>query len=93
MLTSKYRDSRLATGFFPGRKAENWSPIISRSIELKSAEISLENFSFIENAQGVGRALAQLCEFEMNCSDIRINFKDKECLDIGAYLVLAALKK
>jgi hypothetical protein len=93
ILVAKFNKSVVAQGYYPERSAKNWRNMIQRSIITNNSEISLENFSYIDNPLGVCEALNKLARLEMVCSDIRINFNDNVCLDIGAYLVLAAMKK
>jgi hypothetical protein len=55
--------------------------------------ISAKGFSFLTNPIGTIKILTEIAEAETCCLSSRIDFEGEKCLDIGATLVLAAMRK
>lgn len=90
VLLVRMKRSGLSDGLLPDRH-KKWRPVLARLGVSK--ELDLKNFSFISNAVQTMEYLHRICVFECDCLDVRLNFDDEKCEDVGAYLVLAALKK
>ncbi len=92
LLVSQYRDVNLLNGIFPER-GQIWKSVIHRPILANPPTIKFENFSFVNNPVGTMEMLAEFVRTECLFTQARLDFLDAECLDIGPYLVLQALRQ
>ncbi len=72
-------------GLFPERVTK-WKPIFERAP--KADELTLSNFSFVDDPVATIRNLQTIARFETDLTEGRLNFSDSLCLDIGSFLVL-----
>lgn len=91
LLASSYKTDALLDGLYPARSA-SWTPIMKRPVYDEMPEIDLKNFSFVHDPSGTMEALSQVIRTECTQIRARLNFMDEECLDIGSYLVLQAVR-
>lgn len=91
-LMVRPKPSYLAKGLMEDR-AKKWKPLLGRRGGQQPHAVDLDNFSFIHNPIGTMEAFRRICEAEANELDVRVNFNDTRCLDVGAFLVLASLKQ
>ena len=66
----------------------SWRPILGRPRRESPQEIELNNFSFIHDPVRTIESFRQICEAEATELEVRINFNDEACLDVGAFLVV-----
>lgn len=90
LVKEPYKASLLLTGFFPDRE-KIWKPIRDRHGSQLESVVNLEEFSFIDNPIVTMNHLVRLAEAEARAVDVRLNFIDDRCLDIGSFLVLGAM--
>jgi hypothetical protein len=90
LAASRYKDSTLASGLKPDRRAE-WTPIIRRRPGLRYEQIVLQNFSFIDHPQHTLNKIKEILDFECNAVNAQLHFDDQYCVDVAAYLVLAEM--
>ncbi|MDB5585072.1 MAG: hypothetical protein JWP26_42 [Devosia sp.] len=89
LLICAYKDHPLLNGMHPDRK-KIWKGFIHRSTE--RLEIDLNGFSFVSNPVETMGVLQEIAIAECRNANVMLNFSDDECLDIGAYLILNAMK-
>lgn len=92
VLLSKKKSSLFLDGLYPGR-ISNWASIAARIKSKSHSAIPIVKFSFLKDAKGTQRNLAKIAEAEATNLTAQIHFLDKHCLDVGAWLVLAAMRK
>lgn len=90
-LMAKMKRSILLDGLYPERRTE-WTPIYKRIKSRETDEINVENFCFLSNPEKTLENLVLICRAEAKFLSSKINFIDEICLDIGAWLVLAAAR-
>ncbi|MBR9841449.1 MAG: hypothetical protein GYB50_26885 [Rhodobacteraceae bacterium] len=90
-LVAQKKESLLLDGLLPNR-GKRWQPMRRRLRSRSTAEIDVEKFSFLTHPNYVVQALSEIAEAESAHMAARINFHDEDCLDIGAWLVLAAMR-
>ena len=56
-------------------------------------EIALKDFSFVHDPISTITALSKIVEIECTHARARLDFLDQDCLDIGSYLVLQAVRR
>jgi hypothetical protein len=91
VLLAKRRPSILLDGLFPPR-ATTWIPMASRLRSRSYKKIAVKNFSLLRNPVATVDLLAEIVRAESTCLEARIDFLDDQCLDIGAWLVFAAMR-
>jgi hypothetical protein len=84
ILIAKQRNNDALTALCPDRQAR-WVPILSRT---RYHQIDLSNFSFLENPTGTIEAFRSIAKAENDGLDVRLNFVDENCADVGAMLLL-----
>jgi hypothetical protein len=73
------------------KRAAQWKPINERPY--KSDILDLKTFSFVDDPSNTILLLKRIAELESTLSEGQLNFDDTQCLDIGPYLVLQAMKQ
>jgi hypothetical protein len=92
LMAAQFRDSQLLEGFLPGRKAK-WLPVMHRHDVGSVPEVDLEQFSFVHNPIQTIEKIRSILEIEATELGARLNFLDERCNDIGAFLVLQAIRQ
>lgn len=92
VLAFRYRDVPLLDGFYPNRK-DDWRPILRRAFVEPPPVVKLKDFSFVSNAVQTMEMLAELVRLDGVATQARIDFEDMECLDIGPFLLLQAIRQ
>jgi hypothetical protein len=92
LLASRYVSNPLLDGLFP-KRAARWTPVLRRPLVDDMPELDLRGFSFVHNPIATIESLSALIEMECTYARARLNFLDQECLDIGSYLVLQAVRR
>lgn len=91
LLMREKRPSPVLDHVFPQRNDPgNWKKFDKRKANDsgQSTEIDLEVFSFLDAPEKCLKGLSQIAEHEANKTSVRINFKDKYCLDVVPYMLL-----
>lgn len=91
LFAYEYRRSKLLDDLFPARQAE-WVHSSKRLRNRTNQKLSIGNFSFFSDPIGTIRQMRTLTVAEAKCLSASVNFTDKTCLDIGAWLVLSAMR-
>jgi hypothetical protein len=91
LLAAQFRPSPFVDEMLPER-SRIWRNITRRRRRDAPIEVRLSNFSFVHNPIGTMNQFAELLRVEATEVQARLNFQDGDCLDIGAYLVLQALR-
>ncbi|MGV1803792.1 hypothetical protein ACQZ6A_18160 [Agrobacterium vitis] len=84
LLIAKPSTSDVLNALCPDRLVR-WTPVLSRT---KMINIDLSDFSFLENPIKTMSAFCSIANAEIEGINIRLNFKDSNCLDVGAMLLL-----
>jgi hypothetical protein len=92
LMAAQFRDSQLLEGFLPSRKAK-WRPVMQRHDLGLVPEVDLERFSFVHNPIETVEKIRSILEIEATELGARLNFLDERCNDIGAFLVLQAIRQ
>ncbi|WP_211089824.1 hypothetical protein [Thalassobius vesicularis] len=90
-LVSRYKRSTFLSGLLAERE-QTWVPIHERLRTRKQAEVFVKGFCFLSNPKNTMSALKAIARAEAECLSARIHFLDDRCLDIGAWLTLAAMR-
>lgn len=88
VLVARYGPSPIMDALMPRRSAR-WIDIMRRQKKRDVETVSLEKFSFLDNADETLKALKKIAEIEGRELYAILNFEDDYCLDAGAFLVLA----
>lgn len=88
LLVSQYRKSPLLDGLLPDRKTL-WIPIAKRKGRDVVHAVELKNFSLIDEPRQTLKSYLEMARLEGFAVTGRLDFADRYCLDIAAYLVLA----
>jgi hypothetical protein len=91
LLASRMQVSPLLDELLPARAAI-WTSIARRQVRDILPEVTLSNFSFVHNPIGTITQLGEILKIEATELQARLNFGDHACQDIGAYLVLQAIR-
>ena len=78
-------------GLYPQRETK-WLPVASRLRTRVHEEIDVNNFCFLSNPVETLNNLERIARVEATCLSSRINFLDKQCKDIGPWLVFAVMR-
>ena len=92
MLAAKFKESPLLDGILPSRKS-TWIPVLKRTTPEELPQLDLTKFTFVGNPIGTMEMLSRILEMECKQAKARLNFLDSECLDVGSFLVLQAIRK
>jgi hypothetical protein len=92
LMAAQFRDSQFLEGFLPGRRAK-WRPVMQRRDLGLVPEVDLEKFSFVHNPIKTVEQISSILEIEAAELGARLNFLDERCNDIGAFLVLQAIRQ
>lgn len=92
MLVAKYRDVPLLDGLYPNR-AREWKPVHKRQFGSMIPLVMLKDFSFVKNPVGTMQMLAEVIRVEGVAVQARLDFSDRECLDIGPFLLLQEIRR
>ncbi|WP_412474703.1 hypothetical protein ACK83U_00710 [Rhizobium sp. WW22] len=84
LLIAKFKRNDALDALNP-RRLTRWLPVLSRT---RFINIDLSGFSFLENPIGTMEAFCAISNAEMEGLNVRVNFKDPNCLDVGAMLLL-----
>lgn len=88
LLLRQYRPSRILDNLYPDRmKPGKWLPLRERNPE-NVIEIDLTDFSFLQNPKGALASLEEISRAESLCMQAKINFKDKQCIDVTPFMLL-----
>lgn len=82
-LLLSQRDSALLDGLCENR-SEKWLSILERE---PRGEVQVENFSFLDFPIETMQTLQKIVDGDNRFADVKVNFKDPTCLDIGSMLV------
>jgi hypothetical protein len=91
ILMAKRKKSIFLDGLVPERN-RRWVPISARMKTKTHERIDVEGFSFLSEPNKTMNTLKRIAEAEAHCLSGQIDFKDKTCLDIGPWLVLAMMR-
>ncbi len=90
--TFEKSESMLLDSFYPERCRRGvWKPFNKRKTEV--SEIDLDVFSLIDRPDETFEKFEQIAQAECDARILRLNFTDGMCFDMGAYLLLALMKK
>lgn len=89
-LLKRFIDSPILTALLPDR-LERWIPITKRRNREFVVELTLRDFSIIDNPGDTLKAIKKIAEIECEAVSGQLHFDDTHCADIGAYLVLAEI--
>jgi hypothetical protein len=92
LLCFQMRSSKMADCWVKER-SKRWSKPIERAKTGIEASVQLRNFSLLDNPLESLLALQRIATLELGARSIRVDFDDKKCQDISAYLVLEMLWK
>ena len=92
MLIAKKLNSELLDELAPNER-KNWVPIPVRLRSHNSMHIDLTDVSFHTHPNQTLASLGEIVKAESTCLSATIDFNDHLCHDIGAFLVLAAMRK
>lgn len=84
LLIARPRENDTLNSLCPDR-ISRWVPILSRT---KALRIDLSNFSFLDNPILTMEAFRDIALAELEGINVSLNFKDQNCLDVGAMLLL-----
>ncbi|AUR03879.1 MULTISPECIES: hypothetical protein [Phaeobacter] len=91
-LISRRKQSILLDGFVPNRR-KVWRSMATRLKSRKIGSIDIEDFSFLTEPNKTLNSLVEIAVDEAHCLSSQIHFRDQRCEDIGAWLVLAAMRQ
>ncbi|KKJ78288.1 hypothetical protein WH95_02975 [Kiloniella litopenaei] len=89
ILAGKYETCRIMDALYPVRE-EKWKAPISRR---KDTELSIQDFSFLDNPVGTMEFFRKLTEIEAEALSLIINFDDDQVLDVAPFLVFGVIKQ
>ncbi len=89
-LSYRFLDCENISSVSPDRK-KNWLPLHRR--KGKTADIDCKDFSFIDNPIETMRLFWKIVDAECKSRGFRINFEDRQVLDIGPFLLLGSLRE
>lgn len=92
LMLARLQKNDFLSGLFPGRD-DAWIPILERRPTEASPEIDLKDFSFVRNPRETMEKLGLVLQIEATQLRARLNFDDERCTDIGAFLVLQAIRQ
>jgi hypothetical protein len=92
MLLVRAQSNDFLTGFLPNRD-DTWIPILERQPADDLPQIDLKGFSFVHNPRETMEKLSSVLQIEATQLQARLNFDDERCADIGAFLVLQAIRQ
>lgn len=85
------RHSLLLDGLLPNR-SKLWVSIPKRMRGRETTRLAIRNFSFLFHPEETIENLSRMAEAEATCISTIVDFEDEHCLDIGAWLVLSAMR-
>ena len=91
LLLRDKRPSKVLDYVYPQRNAPgNWLKFNKRSARKddKPSEIDLASFSFLDAPENCLNGIIKIGEYEASRTAVRINFKDKYCMDVAPYMLL-----
>lgn len=88
VLAHRYRDEPVLDRIFPQRR-KAWLPLVKRRRDVGQYVIDIPRLSFIDDPEGVLKAVAQIAEAEARRLDVRVNFNFEYVEDLGPFLVLS----
>lgn len=89
VLLCVWKPRPLLDGIYPERK-KSWRTFDQRRFERQ--DIDLSSFSFIEDPKRAMSHLQSIVAADCECVDVKLHFEDDLCLDLGAYLILQAVR-
>ena len=92
LMLAQRQSNEFLNGFLQGRDAI-WRPIMQRRHVDPLPEIDLKNFSFVHNPGETMEKISSILKLEATELQARLNFDDERCSDIGAFLVLQAIRQ
>jgi hypothetical protein len=84
-ISAERRSSQILDSLLPSR-TRLWVPLSRRT---KKTSILVSEFSFLDNPRRAVEILCAIAKAEATVRDLRLDFADDTCLDIGPYMVLA----
>lgn len=92
MLLRDRTPSPLLDALDPDRSSR-WRKILSRRFRKDYKRVSFKNFDFLNSPVEAMQCFKELSRTDCEEVNAHVDFEDDECLDIGAFLVLAELWK
>ncbi|WP_146010357.1 hypothetical protein [Acidimangrovimonas sediminis] len=92
LLLGSYKPSVLLGGLVKNRE-KAWLSVPKRIKVRQSQQVTVSNFSFLENPSATIKTLASIANSEAQCLAASIDFTDEHCLDIGPWLVLSVMRQ
>lgn len=92
MLLVRLQENDFLNGLLPDRN-NIWIPILERRPAEDVTQIDLKGFSFVHNPRETIEKLSSILQIEATQIQARLNFDDERCTDIGAFLVLQAIRQ
>ncbi len=91
VLIAKFKASVIMDGFLHNRH-QLWQPMARRLRSRKTTNITVEDFSFLHNPVATANVLAKIARAEAECLSVDVDYEDPYCMDLGPWLVLAAMR-
>lgn len=91
VLLSRKKGSILLDALHPAR-TRSWSPIEARLKHRSRASIVAKDFSYLSAARETQKTMAEIARSEASDLSAQIHFLDPVCIDVGAWLVLSAMR-
>jgi hypothetical protein len=92
LMLAQPQSNDFLSGFLQNRDSL-WLPIMQRRHVEPIPEINLKNFSFVHNPAETMEKISSILQLEATQLQARLNFDDERCSDIGAFLVLQAIRQ
>ena len=92
VLVSHQKPSMLLDSFVKNR-SRRWVPMVQRLRARERSSVEVKDFSFLAHPNKTVKLLRDIAEQEATILSSQIHFLDKECLDIGAWLIMAAMRQ
>lgn len=92
VLIAHQKPSVLLDSFVANRE-RRWVPMAQRLRARKRSAVEVKDFTFLKHPNNTIRLLREVAEQEATVLSSQIHFLDKECLDIGAWLIMAAIRQ
>ncbi|MEB3420226.1 hypothetical protein ACFSDD_10860 [Salipiger marinus] len=76
-------------GLHPQRSLPNtWKKLAERDRQQETVGINLSNFSFLDHPEETLTSIKEIAIAEAHALSARLNFKDKNCLDVAPFMTL-----
>nr|WP_321509385.1 hypothetical protein [uncultured Celeribacter sp.] len=91
-LIARYKPSLLLDSLVSNRE-RRWVSMGKRLRSRERSSIEVEDFSFLAHPNKTLKLLREIAEQEASLLSSQIHFLDRECMDIGSWLILAAMRQ